>query len=352
MIIVIASDSVKNINAHTFIRNGWGKALSASGHDVYIWDIYSKNCIDIFDELNPDLFWGLTYHLDRSTLKAISERPNLKVILTGSDWSKYSDKIDINKFPIVRANKKEIRLVEELNNFHKIEFICCHYHDKHINKTHHYWKDRLGINIHGLPLGCDISDYCNSIVMPEFISDITHISGYWPFKAQIIDKWFLPLCSHELDLNIKVFGRGWGIPQFYGSIPNNLVKNAFKSAKVNINISEPHAHSVGSHEINEKIFKQLAGKNTVVSDYTESIAQDFFPNGEVLFAKTPQEFKSLCLAVINNDLTIDVEKGYESVMNNHTYFHRCAELFNYLKLPTEANNILLTYQKIRKENNL
>lgn len=351
MVIVICDDS-NNSNAHSWIRRGWARALSACGHDTYLWNIDEKSAIDIFDDLNPDLFWGLTYRLERGTIKAITERPNLKVLLTGSDWSDYSDNINLEKYPILSATHREIKLVEDLNNKHKIDYITCHYHENDILKTHHHWRDKLGITIHGLPLACDIADYVNPIFMPELESDISHISGYWPYKAQIIDKWFLPLCSPDLKLNIKIFGNRPWPTNYCGMIDNQYAKNVFKSAKLNINLSEPHAHDIGGHDLNEKCFKVLAGRNSLLSDYTPSLAENFFNNGEVEFAKSPAEFKEKALSIISGDLIIDTEKGYQKVMNSETYFHRCVDMFTYLGMHDEALNVERCYHKIRLDNDL
>lgn len=305
----------------------------------------------MFEEFQPDIFIGQTYNIDRGLIAAFRTNPHCRTVLTGSDWSDFSNNLD-KKYPILKANTKEIKLVDQLNTERVVDLIICHYHDNSIKTTHHLWNENLGIPIHGLPLASDIADYCGGVFTPEFESDIFFIGGMWAYKGISIKEWFFPLLSSELNLNVKIFGnKPWGVNQYAGFLDTRYVKHAMKSAKVCPNISEPHSFDFGV-EVNERFFKLLSNKCPCVSDYSKTMIEDFFPNGEIEFAKTPKEYKEKILAVIAGDLTIDVEKGYESVMNNHTYFHRCAELFNYLKLPTEANNILLTYQKIRKENNL
>lgn len=352
MKVLIQDDSGQQ-TAHFFIRMGLARALAGSGHDVALWDTRVKSAIDMFDEYNPDLFIGTTYGLDRGIIKSICERPSVRVVLLGSNYSSFADQIDLAQFPILNANENEIRNVEYLNSKHKIDFIYGYYHWKHIPITHEYWNTKLGIKIDAIPLGGDISEYTNGRVIDELKSDITNISGYWPFKAQIIDRWFIPLCNPELGLDIKVFGnKNWPIPQYYGNLDGSLVRHAFKSAKLNVNISEPHAHSVFPFEINERIFKLLLGKNQVLSDYTESIATEFFSQGEVQFAKSPQEFKEKALAMVSGSLTSNHELGYNTVMNKHTYFSRIEYMFDALSLPDEAENVRMSFKKIREENNL
>lgn len=352
MRVIIADDS-QGSNAHTYIRLGFARAFAAAGHETIIWDIHSKSAIDMFDEFNPDLFWGQTYNLERGVIKAIEERPNLRVILTGSDWSYYSDNINVDKYPIVTARPREIQLVEELiKKTGKPDFICCHYHDNRIGITHEYWKSRLGVSIYGIPLAADIADYTNGQVIEEFKSDIMFIGGRWAYKSKTIEPWLLPLCSPELNLNVKIFGnRNWGIPQYCGNLETPYVRHMMKSAKVCPNVQELHAHDFG-HDINERVFKLLSNKCPVVSDYSDSFAKDFFYNGEVEFAKTPAEFKEKCLAVINGDLIIDVNKGYEKVMESETYFHRVSDIFKLLSMSFDSANILSVYASLRTENNL
>lgn len=351
MKILIADDS-RGSNAWTYIRLGMARGFACSGHEVLLWDIYAKSAIDMFDEFKPDIFWGQTYNLDRGLIKAISYYPDCKVFLTAADYSPFARSIDLNKYPVLVATDKEIKAVEELKRLtRKPDFVCVHYHQNRIEQTHSDWMDRLGIPFRSLMPAADIMDYVGGITKDEFKSDITHVSGYWPFKAQIINKWFFPLCDSFLNLNIKVFGnRNWPIPQYCGFIDTKYVKHAFKSAKLNINLSEPHAHVYG-YEINEKIFKLLAGKNRVLSDYTESMASDVFPDG-IEYAKTPKEFKEKALAIINNELQINQEIGYQKVMNEHTYIHRAADVFKFLNLNKEGDDIIKEFLKLRIENNI
>jgi hypothetical protein len=340
-------------NAHSFIRGGLMSAFAGCRHDAIMWDIHKKPSLEMLREQPCDLLIAQTYNLDRGLCLAIEENPNMKVILTASDWSENSDSVDITQFPILRANKQEIKWVERLAKQNRISFVFCHYHQNSMRKTHQYWEDKLNLKLVGLPPAADITRYCNSTYDESFRSDITHISGYWPYKARIIDKWLFPLCDSSLGLNIKIFGnRNWPV-KYCGSLDERYTKTAFKSTKLNINLSEPHSHEIfGNHEINEKCFKILAGKNQLLSDYTESLAKDFFFSGEVEYAKTPQEFKEKALAIINGDLQTDIRAGYDTVMTFHTYFSRIESIFTHLNMPEQAKNVRITYQKIRKENNL
>lgn len=349
---IIISDDSNGTNAHSYIRLGLARALSACGHETFIWNINQKSAIDIFDEINPEIFLGQTYNLERGLIKALCERPHIKVVLTGSDWGDQSDQMDLNRFPILVANPTEIKLTELLNKERGIDRIVCHYHPSRIHITHHHWEDKLGIPIGGVPLAADISDYTGGRFHEEFKSDVCFVGGRWGYKGRTIDKWLVPLCDSRLSLNIKIFGnRGWGLVQYAGFIDTKYVRHIMKSAKVCPNMHEEHSQVYGI-DVVERVFKILSNKCPCVSDYVESLAVDFFPNGEVEFAKTPQEYKEKCLAVINGDLIIDTEKAYQKVMAEETYFNRASSILSYIGLEEESRNILSIYNQIRKENSL
>ena len=80
------------------------------------------------------------------------------------------------------------------------------------------------------------------------------------------------------------------------------------------------------------------------------LEKDFFTDGEILLAKTPEEYKNMVLAVVNGDLEVDVDKAYQKVMNEHTYFNRCEEYFTYLGLTEEVEKVKQVYAKIRMDN--
>ncbi len=347
---VLFADDSNGGNAWYYIRTGFLKAMAACGHDCILWDIKKKPAFDAFDELEPELFIGQSYNLDRGTINSILERPNLKVVLKGADWSKYSDEIDVNKYPILRASEKDIKLVEKLNQEHPIEFLFGHYHSNRVGNTHTYWNTKLGLRLQSLTLGTDISDYIKGEVRDELKSDICLVSGYWPYKGQVIDKWFFPLCDLSLNLNIKIFGnRPFPVPQYCGYLDTPLVKHALKSSKLCVNLGEPHYTLDYCGDLNERTFKLASLKCPIVQDYSATIAEDFFPDGEIELAKTPAEFKEKCLAVINGDLVIDTQKAYDRVMKEHTYFHRVSQLFEYLGMKEESDRVLQVYQNIRGE---
>lgn len=348
---IIADDS-RGSNAWAFIRKGWARAFDLSGHNVYFWDIHSQPAIDLFDDFKPDLVMAQSYNLERGLMKCLLENPQVKVVLQAGDWSEWSNAIDGEKYPILKASDKEIKNVETLLKHRNIDLITAHYHDRDILKTHRFWFEKLDIKIAGLPPALDVVDYVGGVKMDEFECDIIHISGYWGYKSQVINEYFLPLLS-ESNLKIKLFGnRPWPGPAYMGTLDTKYVKHAFKSAKLNINIGEPHALLEDGVEVNEKVFKLLGGKNQVLSTAEGSLMRNFFNSGEIEYGKTPKEFQEKARAIVAGDLTVDTTKGYDVVMSKHTYFHRVSSLFSYLGLEQESEHVMSRFSELRRVNNI
>jgi spore maturation protein CgeB len=152
-----------------------------------------------------------------------------------------------------------------------------------------------------------------------------------------------------MDINVKIFGnQGWSVPQYCGYIENNLAKDVLASAKVCPNISELHSQDFG-FDIVERPFKLLSNKCFVISDYVQGAEEVF--GDSVVFAKTPDEFKKLVLHYIShpNERDYHINKGYELVMQKHTYFHRVHQILNNLRLHDEANKCLELFNNLKQK---
>ena len=345
MKIMISNDGP---HAHYYIRLGWAKVFQAIGHDVTIWDINTKSAYDAFDEFDPDLFMGQTYNLNRSLFNCIKERPELKVVMRASDWGDMQKDIDKEKYPILTASKEETVWVERLKReVDKPDFVHNHYHDNWMKVTHNRW-DVIGIKVVSLMHGADVFDYTGAGEVDILKSDVTFIGGYWPYKAQTLDKYLIRLCHPVGKFNVKIFGGSdWPLVQYAGRISNENVKHAFRSATICPNVSEPHSQDFG-YDIIERPFKVLMSGGFCISDYVESMANDVFTNDEIIFAKTPEEFEQLIEYYVNHpEETLPyVEKGYKCILDKHTYFHRVSTIFKELNMPKEAEKCLLALKSM------
>ena len=342
MKILISSDGP---HAHYYIRLGWARALEACGHDVYLWDIHNIPTYDMFDQFEPDIFMGQTYNLNKSVYACIKERPHLKVVMRGSDWGDMQKEIDKEKYPILTVRDDEKKLLEQLKKeTQKPDFVHNHYHENWISKTHNKWED-IGIRAVSLIHAADVFEYHGGEVLDHLKSDVSFVGGYWPYKAICLDKYMLRLCHPVGKFNVKIWGSGWPVVQYMGKIDGSQVKNVFRSATVCPNVSEPHSQDFG-YDIIERPFKVLMSGGFCISDYVESMSKDVFTNDEMLFAKTPEEFETLIEYYVAHPEEREpyIKRGYKCVLENHTYFHRMATMFQELGLSKEAEKTIQTLQ--------
>ena len=339
MKILISSDGP---HAHYYIRLSWSKVFSSMGHEVQFWHKDQKPAFDAFDEFEPDLFMGQSYHISEALIKCIKSRPHMKVVMRASDWGDIQKEIDLEKYPILVAQEKEKKLMERLKiETGKPDFVHNHYHDNWIKVTHNKWND-IGIRPISLIHGADVFDFSLRPSVEALKCDIGFVGGYWPYKAINLDKYLINLCHPVGDYNIKIFGTSdWPVTQYLGRIASENVGSLFASATISPNISEPHSQDFG-YDIIERPFKILMSGGFCISDYVESMVNDVFINGEMVFAKTPEEFKQLADYYIKNpDERLKYMKaGYESVVKNHTYFHRVAKIFTELGMEQEADKCI------------
>lgn len=325
-------------HAHYYIRLGLARAFEACGHQAFIWDIDQIPAVEIFDNFEPDIFIGQSYNITPTIANLIRERPHLKVELKASDWGPLSDKVK-DEFPITYVTQKEkdilLKLHEDTN---QPTYMHIHYHPDYIRETHGGWIDS-GIPVYSQLSAADTFEFTNGQKRPELECDVCFIGGYWPYKANVLDRWLVEFCN-KTKLRVKIFGNSpWPVHQYCGYIPPNLTKDAISSAKICVNLHEPHSQKYG-FDIVERPFKLLANKALVVSDYVEGLAK-LIPNG-ILYAKTPEEFATL----IENNVAkpyVNINKavnGHNEVMSKHTYFHRIIEIFNRVGYETEAHKII------------
>ena len=87
-----------------------------------------------------------------------------------------------------------------------------------------------------------------------------------------------------------------------------------------------------------------------ISDYVQSMAEEIFANGEMVFAKSPIDFKNKIEYYIKHPEKREsyINKGYMAVVNRHTYFHRVSKIFEELGMKNEKDNCLTLYKGMVK----
>lgn len=348
MNILIHNDSP---HAHFFERVGIAKAFQSAGHSVTMWNPRGKSAFDIFSEENVDLFIGQTYNIDRALIKCLAERPHIKVIMKGSDWGPISDTLDRQKYPVLIANQEEVNNVKMLlDKVGKPDYLFIHYHQDYLDGTHGHWQSNFGLKTISLLNGADVFDYTNGRYYPEFSSDVCFVGGYWPYKSITLDDYMVRLCNPKYNLNIKIFGnQPWPVPQYCGNIDTSLVRQVLSSAKVCPNVSELHSRDLG-YDIVERPFKLMSNKCLVVSDYVEGLSK-LFDNNELIMTNSSDKFVDTVLDCLHNPKDVHgmVDRAYLRVLKEHTYFDRCASIFDNLYLPEEAQHMNKTKLHVLKE---
>lgn len=331
MRILICNDAGQS--AHYWERLGLARAFSSAGHDVTMWDLKKKSCYDAFDEFEPDLFIGQTYNVTTALIKCIEQRPLLKVMLKASDYGEYDNRTDQNS-PVVRANEEELKKVEKVRDYlmpnNLLLFI--HYHPEYIGDTHHKWISE-GFQVKSNMNAADLFDYYNGEEKEEYLCDVAFVGGFWPYKAQTLNKYILPLCSN-FDLKVKIFGNGhWPVPQYHGFIQTEDVKHLFKSSSVCPNVHEPHSQMFG-YDIVERPFKILSSGGFCVSDNVEGLKR-LFPEG-IVFSDNQKDFLDKVRYYTSVEAKAERSKiadaGKKIVLDKHTYFDRAADIFGWFGL--------------------
>jgi hypothetical protein len=345
MKVLISNDGT---HAHYYQRMAWSNAMQACGIKVGFWNINNSPAFDVFDKFEPDIFMGQAYNLDSATIKCIKERPHLKVALRAGDWGDQTPEIDHTKFNILTCGVKERAMLEELKNqTGQPEFIHIHYTPEAVAKTHNHFES-IGIKPVSLMMCADTFSYGSANFDPELECDIGFVGGFWPYKGQVIEPYLFPLLNPVSKYRTKIFGnQPWRVNQYCGVIADHKTRDLFVSAKVCPNLSEPHAQAYG-FDVNERIFKILYAGGFCISDNVEGYKM--FGDG-IVIADSPNDFREKIEYYVNTDEgTIDrsfiIKKGQDFVKENHTGFHRVAQILDEFGYSREAYNLLNQYSNL------
>ncbi len=146
------------------------------------------------------------------------------------------------------------------------------------------------------------------------------------------------------EYNVKIFGnQSWYVNQYCGLIKDHKVKDLFFNAKICPNLSEPHAQKFG-FDVNERIFKVLCAGGFCISDNVEGYKM--FGDG-IVIANNPKDFADKVEYYCHNeDERIEIaKKGHRIVAENHTGFHRVAQILSQLGYEDLSNKIVNTYKE-------
>jgi hypothetical protein len=216
------------------------------------------------------------------------------------------------------------------------------------------WRDRLldkwtqnGFRLGSMEMAADAVVYPYLTDEPNREVDVFYSGGRWPYKAQNIDNFLLPV--FQKFPNSKVVGRGW--PFATTDMDEKEVGYNFRHAKVCPNIHEPHS-TLGGYDVVERVFKVLYCGGLCISDYVLELESGFGLTDAVhLFeSPSPQSYLKAINEAIRDNKAFDCvrEQGQKYVALNHTYFNRVANLLLDMQMMEEyekALEKLLLWQK-------
>ena len=344
MKILIASDG---LHAHYFQRQSWLRAFNECGIEAAFWNCKEVSAFDMFDTFEPDIFLGQSYNLDSPLIKCIYERPHLKVGLRAGDWGDFEAD---PRFNVLHCSEEEKEVLKKLKDeTGKPDFVHIHYDQYAVDQTHSKFKS-IGIDAKSLIMSANVHEYVSPSFDEGLSCDIGFLGGYWPYKGIIIDKYLMPLLYPVSEYNIKIFGnQPWpNANQYCGYLADEKAKDLFVSAKICPNLSEPHAHEFG-FDINERCFKILCAGGFCISDNIEGISKIFNGNG-VVFADSPDDFKEK----IDYYLSHEEERkeiaaiGKRFILDNHTSFHRVAQILSYFGHEQEAQGVIKGWNQAKE----
>lgn len=319
-----------------YVRTGWGRALATGGHDFRFWKRDQKSAFDAFSEFEPDWYIGTTYDLDRAIIKCIKARPNMKVTLFASAWGDLVDKLDRKEFPIVYVSELEKKTLAQLKKeTGKPDYVFIHVSDKFLEPTMGNWRS-IGIEPVGIMNGVDLHAFLGAQVRENLKCDIGFVGGYWPYKARNLDKYLLPLCDGEFD--IKIFGNtAWPVAQWLGPCTEQQNRDLTVSARVCVNVSEPHSHL--GFDLIERCFRVPAAGGLLVSDYVEEMKEVY---GDIIpMAKTPLGMRTLIKDLVySSERQKIIDKSRKIAILHNSYYNRTEKMLKHLKLDKEANIIM------------
>jgi hypothetical protein len=317
--------------ASSFIYKALGTELKKRGHDFVFWSPEQVSIHKVFSEYQPTVFYGQGYNLTPHIIRCLNQHPYVKVILKVGAWGNLNDEYEYDKYEILMANDQERENVKQLQNPHLI--LLNYLHPNRIPYVIGHWSKIIPrATLYGFCPCADTNDYYKVDFDENYSSDMMFCGGYWAYKGQNFHRYIFPLCHPIGRYNIKIFGNQiWPLTQYAGTIEQDELRKVISSTKVCLNVHQPDGTRYG-YDITPRTFNIMASQGFIISDYLKSYEEDIFRDGEMLMAKTSEEFHKLCDHFVKHpdERLPYIEKGYETVMKYHTMSHRTNEILGLL----------------------
>ncbi len=309
------------MGAGYYIGTGICNAFKKLGHEVLI----STSDIDrmLFEEFQPDLFFGSISYMNDFDVDYLNDT-NIKVLA----WTFPHTPIDTTKDLLMTSvtPEQESKLLKLKN----LSGVVIQFLQPNAEEYCSNWIKK-GVKVIGMPCAADILTYYPKEPTEKYKSDLAYIGGYWPKKAGThlnakgLDHYIVPL-KKKYGQRFKIYGWGWPKGLCEGTIPFGSDNDLFNSAKIILNLHEPHSRNLGI-DVTERVFKVMASKGFQIVDYVEAL-RGFFKEDELVAADTLEGYHKLVEHYLKHpeDRAPFIEKGYKRVMKEHCYTHRVEEL--------------------------
>lgn len=190
---------------------------------------------------------------------------------------------------------------------------------------------QLGFRLESLPLACDPTIYHpNTPDNPAFEQvKMAFVGGYWPYKAMQFDRYLRP---YEKELT--VFGRArWPYAGYGGQLPLAQEPSLYRQARLSPTVNEPHCEYLNL-DLNERVFKVLGSGGCSITDAIPGY-REWFSAEELPVPTSLDEYHEMVQALLTDDALNQNyrQRGYQAIIERHTYAHRAQKILEWLGLP-------------------
>jgi hypothetical protein len=160
-------------------------------------------------------------------------------------------------------------------------------------------------------------------IEPSLKADVVFIGDYSP----AFDKYIAPLTGTNVKL--KVFGRGWNIPEAVGGLALNRAGNALSSAEIALNLEGPG--------MSPYLYQILISGTCCLS-----VPLTDCPTKAVEYFSSPKQLvESVAKLLSDNKRRLGTGLAARlDVLDGDTYFHRVAKMFQVIGMQAEAERTL------------
>ena len=151
------------------------------------------------------------------------------------------------------------------------------------------------------------------------------VGGYWQKKAYFLDRYLKP---YEDILTVYGYSK-WPYSGYKGLLDSVDEKLLYNSAVLSPAIDEPHAAVMG--DIVGRVF-QIMGCGGVARTNAVKFYRELFQEDELYVPKNEKDFHEMVETLLNDEEVNSAfrRKGYDAILNRHTYAHRAQQIMGSL----------------------